>query len=188
MKDTLEREKVFVVKTIDDEEMTFEGYLSTYGNADRVGDVIEHGAFDESLKRKSTIPMLFNHQRDQIIGKMEVTSNSVGLYVKGRLLSSIDKAKDVYELLKFGALDSMSIGMRVKDYEPIDKSDPWGAWLIKSAEALEGSVVTIPANDQAVVTSVKAEEQHQSKLEKEVLDLRKQNLKYKIKEIKEDLQ
>ncbi len=56
-----ERIKEFVVKASADEAFTFEGYLSTFGNADRVGDVIEHGAFDDSLKKKAVVPMLFNH-------------------------------------------------------------------------------------------------------------------------------
>lgn len=175
-----ERVKEFVVKSVDDESYKFEGYLSTFGNADRVGDVIEHGAFDDSLKKKATVPMLYNHKRDQVIGKMELSVNAVGLYVTGYLAENIQKAQEVYELLKFGALDSMSIGMRVNDYEPIDKADPWGAWLIKSADVLEGSVVTIPANEQAVVTSVKDGHEDELKLLKqENLALRKENLKLK---------
>lgn len=175
-----ERIKEFVVKASADEAFTFEGYLSTFGNADCVGDVIEHGAFDDSLKKKAVVPMLFNHDRNSIIGKMELSVNSVGLYVTAYLAENIQKAQEVYELLKFGALDSMSIGMRVNEYEPIDKADPWGAWLIKSAEVLEGSVVTIPANDQAVITSVKDDTEDVIKaLKRENLALRKENLKLK---------
>jgi len=174
-----QRMKEFSVKASEDESFSFEGYLSTFGNEDRVGDVIERGAFDDSLKKKTVVPMLLNHERDAIIGKMELSVDAIGLFVKGYLLESVQKAKEVYDLLKFGALDSMSIGMLVKDYEPIDKQNPYGSWIIKSAEVLEGSVVTVPANEQAIVTSVKTMDEME-KLKSENLALKKEVFKLKI--------
>lgn len=148
------KEKLFTIKKLDQGDTTsFEGYLSTYGNADRVGDVIEHGAFDESIKKKAVVPMLFNHNRDAVIGKLELSSDNYGLKVKGTILNDTKDGEQIAGLIEFGALDSMSIGMRVLSYEPIEKTDPWGAWLIKKAEVLEGSVVTVPANEQATISS-----------------------------------
>ena len=152
---TTERTKILTLKTVDDNNGLFEGYLSTYGNADRVGDVIDKGAFDNSIQKKSTVPMLFNHDRNSVIGKMELSSDDKGLKIKGTFNLNDSLAQNVYDLLKMGALDSMSIGMGVIEYEPLDKSHPFGAWRIKSADVFEGSVVTVPANELATIDAVK---------------------------------
>lgn len=183
----MERQKTFTVKTLENEDVKgFEGYLSTFGNADRVGDVIEDKAFEESVKKSNVVPMLFNHDRNQVIGKMELSTDEKGLFVKGSFLPNNSKAQEVYEMLKFGALNSMSVGMAVNDYEPVEKSDPWGAWLIKSAEVLEGSVVTVPANEQAVVTNVKQlDDETHKELEALKAKNKKLELQLKINEFKE---
>ena len=156
------REKSLVVKEVDDEKGVFTAYLSTYGNADRVGDVISEGAFSDSVAKKSVVPMLFNHDRNKVIGKLELTDDKNGLSVKGTLNKNDDLANNIHDLLKMGALDSMSVGMIVKDYTPVDKKNPFGAWNIDKAEVLEGSVVTVPANEMATISSIKeiTEEEH----------------------------
>jgi HK97 family phage prohead protease len=137
------------------DELTFTGYLSTYGNADRDGDVIVEGAFDASVAERGTVPMLFNHDRNRVIGKLELSINTKGLFVKGTFNPDDPDAVKVYGLLKMGALDSMSVGMGVQDYTPIDPMRPFGGWNISKAAVYEGSVVTVPANAEALITEVK---------------------------------
>ena len=151
------RVKGLTLKAADDENgATFEGYLSTYGNTDRDGDEIIKGAFDASIKTKSVVPMLYNHNRDNVIGKLELATDEKGLRVKGYFNMNDPLAVKVHDLINLGALDSMSVGMAIKDYEPIDNTHPFGGWIIKEADVYEGSVVTIPANDQALIDSSKS--------------------------------
>jgi len=148
--------KNYEIKAIDDGSgVNFEGYLSTYGNTDRDGDVFETGAFSDSVKSKSTAPLCYNHDRNSVIGKLDLSEDGRGLYVKGSLNMTDEKAKNIYELMKMGALDSMSVGFSVDSYEPVDVQRPFGGWKIKKATVYEGSIVTVPANDQAVITAVK---------------------------------
>lgn len=147
--------KDFMVKPLDG-EYTFEGYLSTYNNADRVGDIILPGAFDEALSSNTIKVLLFNHSPDEVIGKVTLSSDSKGLKAFGELNKEISKASEIYSLLKQGALTSMSIGMRILDYSPIDPENLWGAWEIIKADILEASIVAIPANTQATIDSVKS--------------------------------
>ncbi|MDL2212124.1 HK97 family phage prohead protease [Erysipelotrichaceae bacterium OttesenSCG-928-M19] len=151
----MQREKSFVIKELAIDEYKFKGYLSTYGNEDRVGDIIEKGAFDKSINERKIVPMLFNHNRDIVIGKMTLTSDDKGLYVEAELSKNITESVKVYELLKMGALTDMSIGMSVIDYKYVDDKYPSSGWIIKEAEVWEGSVVTIPANTQAKIEHVK---------------------------------
>ena len=151
----MKRQKQMTIKTVE-EEGVFEGYLSTYGNTDRDGDIIEKGAFDNYISKKNTVPMCFNHDWNKVVGKMELSSDDKGLKAKGTLNLADPQAQNIYHLMKMGALDSMSIGMMVKEYEPIDAKNPYWQWNIKEAEVWEGSIVTIPANEQATIDKVKS--------------------------------
>lgn len=149
--------KSFLIKQIDEnEKFQFAGYGSTFDEKDREGDIIEKGTFDKSLKHKSTLPLLFNHDRNQVIGKLEASEDEKGLFVKGYLNLNDEKAKNVYDLIKMGALDSLSIGFSVKDYLPIEENRPFGPWRIKEAELYEISVVTVPANSAALISNIKS--------------------------------
>ena len=153
-------------------EYHFMGYASTYGNVDRQGDVMAKGCFDEFLKNKTTVPMLFNHDRNQVIGKLMLSADDKGLIAKGVFNLDIPKAHEVYAMCKHGDIDSMSIGFLVEEHEPINKERPYGAWKMKKVDIVETSVVTIPANDMAKIESVKAQrdEQCTRKMIQQVLD------------------
>jgi len=168
---------------IDSETGKFSGYLSTYENEDRDGDIIKRGAFDKGVAKKSTVPMLFNHRRDEVLGKLDLIADAKGLYAEGVLNMSDEKVKNVYELLKMGALDSMSVGMIINKYSPIDPKNPWGAWEIMEAEAVEGSIVAIPANDQATIDYVKSLKESEEMFNKKTKDLTKEELLAKLAEI-----
>jgi HK97 family phage prohead protease len=134
----------------------FQGYASTYGNVDRDMDVMEKGCFDETVSRKSTIPMLWNHWRNEVIGKIHLSLDEKGLIAEGTFNLKDPNAQHIKDLVDMDALDSMSIGFIVNDYEPIDKTRPFGGWSIKKADVVETSIVTIPANPNATITEIKA--------------------------------
>lgn len=150
------KEKSFQIKALTDEMWQFEGYASTFGNVDREGDIFDKKAFDETIKRQSTYPLLFNHEKNSVIGKLELEIDNKGLFAKGWLNLKDVKAQNIYDLMQMGALHSMSIGFSVKDYEARDITKPFGGWIIKKAELYEVSIVTIPANDKALITNLKS--------------------------------
>lgn len=145
-----------LVKSDETSDYHFSGYASTYGNADRELDVMVAGCFDNTVSKKTTIPMLYNHDRNQVIGKIDLSLDDSGLIAKGTFNLNDQKAQNVKDLVDMGALDSMSIGLLVKDYEPVDAQRPFGGWNIKDAEVVETSIVTVPANEQALITDVKS--------------------------------
>jgi len=145
----------------------FEGYGAVFGNVDAYGDVIQKGAFKETLrdwnKSKKLPPMLSQHggwmmsDMDAIpIGVWEAMSeDDTGLYVKGRLINlDTEDGKKLYGAMKEGALDGMSIGYRAKEFALGTKPDEPRRTL-KKIDLFEVSVVTFPANGKARVASVK---------------------------------
>ncbi len=131
------------------------GHVSTFGNVDAQGDVVMHGAFDDTLKSGRKVKFLMGHDSRMVLGTpLELKADDVGLFGRFKI-SRTQLGQDVHTLLKDGALDSFSIG-----YIPEQISfDDSGVRLLEAIDLLECSVVAIPANDQALVTGVKAIDQ-----------------------------
>lgn len=132
----------------------FAGYASTYGGEpDSYGDVVLRGAFDDSLARRPKPKFLWQHDQLEPIGVVKtLASDDRGL--KGTWqISKTTRGKDAYELLKDGAVDSLSIGFVTQQAE----YDDLGIRLLKAVDLLEVSLVSIPANERAIVTAIKAD-------------------------------
>ena len=138
------------------EDGTFEGYGAVFGNVDSAYDVIQPGAFRDTLKEKklTDIKMLWQHDPATPIGVwQEMSEDQTGLYVKGKILTAVQKGAEALALMQAGVLDGLSIGFRtVKsmwedgvDYRQLLAIDLW-----------EVSVVTFPANPKAKVDRVKS--------------------------------
>lgn len=155
--DKLFLEVPFDVKAINDEDGTFEGYGSIFGNIDADGDMIETGAFTKSLlthKSNNTQPsLLWMHDPYNPVGRyLEVREDSRGLYVKGQLILESSQGRDAYALLKGGAINGLSIGYVPKNWE-FDKAQK--TRRLKEVDLWEVSLVTFPANSLARVIAVK---------------------------------
>lgn len=173
---------VITVKALEEnDKFKLEGYLSTFENSDRLGDIIKSDAFNESVKKDNQVSMLFNHNTNCVIGKMYLSIDKKGLSVVGEFDPNDTESMDIYKKVKFGSLRKMSIGMQIIDYELVDKEKPWGAWIIKKAEVLEGSLVTIPANNQADILEIK-------NIDNKKISNTKKELQLKIKNLKERIQ
>ena len=147
------------IKSIEDQngDRTFTGYGSTFGNVDRVGDIVEPGAFTKSLeehKTNGTTPsLLLHHDLTRPIGVWKmIQEDAHGLALEGKLTAGVRDADEAYALLKDGALHSMSIGYRVikEDY-----NRKTGINHLRELTLHEVSLVTIPANAEALVALVK---------------------------------
>ena len=161
-------------KEIDqDDDGSFEGYASVFNNKDLGNDVIRRGAFLESISERSPkgVKLLYQHKSDEPIGVIDsLEEDSKGLKIKGRLAMGTQKGKEVFEIMKMGALDSMSIGYRLKPdgykYDPKEKRR-----IIKSVDLMEISLVTFPMNPKAKVTKVKLAEMNPTEIEKYLRDV-----------------
>lgn len=137
----------------------FEGYGSTFGGEpDVYGDVIAAGAYAESLaahQAKGTMPKMFwQHNADEPIGKwLEAKEDDHGLLMRGKLNMSVQRGREAHALLKEGDIDGLSIGYRIKEYS-VDTET--GVWTLAKLDLIEVSVVSVGANENAVVQNVKA--------------------------------
>jgi HK97 family phage prohead protease len=129
----------------------FEGYASLFGVADGGGDTVAPGAFAGSLRKRPApqVRMLYQHFAHAPIGVWEtIAEDSRGLYVRGRLISDVQSARDVRTLLAEGALNGLSIGFRTL------RARRGGAGrTLLEVELWEISVVTFPLLAGSQVTA-----------------------------------
>jgi HK97 family phage prohead protease len=144
-----------------DDSMSFSGYGAVFHNVDSSGEVIDPGAFAESLAshaKKGTTPlMLLEHgfRTPLPIGVWKsIAEDGTGLRVEGELLPTT-LGRDTYIAMKAGALDGLSIGYRIVDSIPRrNHGEP--RRRLKAVDLVEVSVVALPANPLARTDMVKS--------------------------------
>ena len=137
-------------KALDEDKRILEGIAST-PSTDRMDDVVE----PLGAEYKLPIPLLWQHDSRQPIGWVEsakVTKD--GIVARMRIAASgispeIDRA---WALIKSGLVRGLSIGF--KAIETADIKGSYGVRYLKWSW-LELSAVTIPANADASITSIK---------------------------------
>lgn len=149
--------------------MQFKGYGAVFGNVDAYGDVIQPGAFAESLasiQRTGIWPAMLSQHGGWGMTAEDLTpvgvwtalaEDGVGLVAEGTLAAT-PRGKELHTLMKMDprpAIDGLSIGYIAKEWTPRSKPDEPRRTL-KRIDLIEISPVTFPANGKARVSSVKA--------------------------------
>lgn len=146
----------FEFKTLPNDSGVFEGYGSVFGNVDVGGDVVEEKALDASIadwEKKGRYPaLLWNHDFSQPLGVYTgMASDTKGLNVRGKLSLEVQRAREIHQLSKDGAVDGLSIG-----YSTQKKTFKGNVRHIEQAQVWEVSMVPIGMNLEARITSVKS--------------------------------
>ena len=157
--------KTFELKFKASDDGIIEGYFSTYDETpDSYGDIIKPGAFTETIEKREAsghpFPLCFNHDFSSIIGAVDsVEDTEKGPFIKAHFLDT-QLAQDVRKMLQSGAIYQFSFAYDVLGWErPTDAQQKQGIFnILTKLEVFEISVVTVPANQNAVVTEVKSVE------------------------------
>lgn len=147
-----------------------EGYASTWTKTpDSYGDIVIKGAFADTLKkRKATghpFPLCFNHDFDQIIGAVfEAYEDDYGLKIRASFLNT-PAAQEKRELVKEGIVWQFSFAYSVLGSEaPTEEEKKQGIFQkLTKLDLYEVSLVPVPANQTAVVTDIKNDDNIEEK-------------------------
>jgi HK97 family phage prohead protease len=142
------------VKAVDEDARVISG-IATTPEPDRIGDIIE----PLGVKFKNPMPLLSHHRSDQPIGTVKFhkpTESGITFEAK---LAKIDEPGPLKERVdtawlevKHGLVRGASIGFR-----PIERSFIEGGGIrFMETEVLELSLVTIAANAEATIQSIKS--------------------------------
>lgn len=143
------------IKSVDDEKRELTG-IATTPSTDRMGDIVEPKGAEFDLP----LPFLWQHDAHQPIGHVvkakaskeciEVTVRLVKTDVPGTLKDRLDEA---WQSIKLGLVRGLSIGFQSLEQARIEGT--YGVRFLKWMW-LELSAVTIAANAEASITSIKS--------------------------------
>jgi len=136
----------------------FTGYAARFNSADLGRDLILPGAFAESIAQRGAggVRMLFQHDPAEPIGVwLELREDTRGLFVRGRLISEIARAREVLSLMRAGAIDGLSIGFRTVEGRTHPKT---GIRRLSKIDLWEISIVTFPMHPGARVAAFKRDQ------------------------------
>lgn len=122
---------------------------------DRDGDILE----SNGMRVDKNAPLLWQHIQLQPIGKhIQVLDQNEDRIVSKLAIADTSLGRDAATLAKFGAL-RISQGFRPTKFEPLEivknaqGQDVVKGWHIKEGDIMEVSLVSIPANTDAVITA-----------------------------------
>jgi uncharacterized protein len=135
----------------------FSGYAVIWNDRNGHAERVQRGAFTRTIaehKRAGTKPlMLWSHDQREIIGVWdELIEDDKGLFVRGRIVLSTTRGKEVFDLLKAGAVNGLSIGFR----SGVGKRGADGVRVLTEIDVAEISVVGLPSANRARITSVRS--------------------------------
>jgi HK97 family phage prohead protease len=119
---------------------------------DRIGDVIMSDGWELRSFARNPIA-LFNHRSDWPIGRwanLRVEDRAL----RGKLALAPEgtspRIDEIRKLVEVGILRAVSVGFRELEAEQLDKKNPWGGVKYKKQELTECSLVSVPANPNAL--------------------------------------
>lgn len=139
---------------VEGEQGTFTAIANQKWVVDRARDCTIDGCFNWN---KDRLPkFLLQHDYKQVCGVwLELYEDEVGLKVKGQLAMNTTIGRETYELLKLGALDSLSIGYVVNK----ERFDPQtNINYLEDITIHEVSLVTFECNQGSLVEDIKSDE------------------------------
>ena len=129
-------------------------FVMSDSTLDRVGDVVDVNGW-ELDRIKSDPVVLFNHDRNQVLGRWTDIRVERGKLI-GRINWTTSEAWPMVryyrDLVREGILRTVSVGFRAIDKVPLtkDASPHYGPFRFTKSELLECSLVSIPANPNAL--------------------------------------
>ena len=162
--------KEFPMQKSEGDAGTISGYFSTYDRIpDSYGDVIAKGAFTETIqKRKESghpFPLCWNHDMNLIIGSVD--PDNIKDTENGPLMTAsffnTPLAQEKREIVKSGVVYQFSFAYDTLEAGPVELENGVKANELRKLDLFEVSIVPIPANQNAVMTDVKAGKRNSKK-------------------------
>jgi HK97 family phage prohead protease len=137
------------IKQVDEDARILTG-MATTPTPDRLEDVVE----PDGAQFKLPLPLLWQHDSKQPIGHVtDAKVGKAGIEIVAKIAKGVTAEIDrAWSLIKSGLVTGLSIGFKAVETSRIEKSN--GIRFIKW-DWLELSAVTIPANAEATIATVK---------------------------------
>ncbi len=129
------------------------GYANVFYLKNANNHITLPGAFQNSCAKLNEIKFLWQHDHSKPLGKItRMYEDHYGLRIEAVVPMKIRQAAEMYELLKVGALNGLSICYKAQNSFPTQYQGS-AITCVKEADVLETSVVTIPGNPGAIISN-----------------------------------
>jgi HK97 family phage prohead protease len=146
---------ILTVKSVQDDDRIIRG-VATTPTPDRVGDIVE----PLGVEFKNPLPLLWQHRADKPVGTVKFDKPTKdGITFEARIERTDepgtlkDRLDEAWQSVKMGLVRAVSIGFRSLE-EAYDREK--GGWHFLRTEVMELSLVTIPANSDAMISQIKS--------------------------------
>ncbi len=139
-----------VVKAVGERQIRV---IVSTGDVDRAGDIVDPNGIDFTAYRKNPV-VLYQHDHDEPIARcieIGVVNGRVEALVQFPDTGAAEKSDEVYNLIKAGVLNAVSIGFIPLESMSLDPKDSWGPKRYTKCECIEFSIVSVPANSAALI-------------------------------------
>lgn len=150
---------ILEIKAVREDERVIEG-VATTPTPDRVGDIVE----PMGVQFKNPMPLLWQHKSDKPVGLVRFNKPTKSGITFRAELPKIDedgalkeRVDEAWQSVKHGLVRAVSIGFRSIEHSFMDD----GGIRFVESEVMELSLVTIPANAEATIQSVKTADTEQ---------------------------
>ena len=156
----------FTTKGVDNDNRIVKGYASVFSNVDSDKDRLVKGAFNGTIKEwgpegKNRIKLVSQHNINKPVAKIvSLKEDANGLYMEAQFGTHQD-GEDHYRMVKEGILTEFSIGFIGTQKE----DNEFGGLDFKQVKLYEVSLVTVAANEEALVTEVKSAENELNRID-----------------------
>jgi HK97 family phage prohead protease len=135
-----------------DRGVRFAGYAAVFDRLDQGGDIVRAGAFQRTLGAGFTIPLLWQHSPNRVIGKIhQIKEDARGLRVIGSLNGSECGALAA-QMVCSRRVTGLSFGYRVRSSERAGATR-----LLTDVDLVEVSIVARPMQPKARIHAVQAD-------------------------------
>ncbi len=145
----MDKNKKYIAGRIEQKDVSDDGTIigvASSEDKDRDGDVIKVDGWELKNFKKNPV-LLWSHRQDFPIGKvLDIWKEGKKLMFKAKMYLKDEMGMKVYNFLKDGMLNTVSVGFMPKEFDD---------GKFTKQELFELSVVPVPSNPEAMVTAVK---------------------------------
>src|SRR5262245_44338550 len=149
------------VKFVDTEQRKLRGTATT-PTPDRIGDIIE----PLGVQFKNPMPLLWQHDHRKPVGWVNFSAPTKdGIEFEatlpqpeqaGNSTAIRERIEEAWQSVKMGLVRAVSIGYRAIEVAELNPKEWFGQLRFLQSEVMELSLVTIPANAEAVISEIKS--------------------------------
>lgn len=134
-----------------EKEGIISGYVVKYDVVDSYNTIFQSGSFKKTISERSELPLLWNHNRSEVIGRtLSMVEDAIGVQFRAKLNLAVQRAREVYDQIVAGDVRGVSF-----HFEPI-KYTKGTPLVFKEVKVNEVSLTAFPAVPGAEVSSIRS--------------------------------